>query len=39
MSVKPIPEGFSTVTPVLAVEGGVEDLGVYERAYGAEVRL
>ena len=37
--VKPIPEGFHTVTPVLAVEGGVEALGFYERAFGAEVRL
>ena len=36
---KPIPAGFSTVTPVLAVEGGVEALGFYERAFGAEVRL
>ena len=39
MSVKPIPEGFHSVTPVLAVEGGVEALGFYERAFGAEVRL
>ena len=39
MPVKPIPEGFHTVTPVLAVEGGVEALGFYERALGAEVRL
>ena len=37
--VKPIPEGFHTVTPVLAVEGGVEALKFYERAFGAEVRL
>ena len=39
MSVKPIPEGFHSVTPVLAVDGGVEALGFYERAFGAEVRL
>jgi PhnB protein len=39
MSVQPIPAGFSTVTPVLAVEGGVEALGFYEKAFGAEVRL
>ena len=38
-AVKPIPEGFHTVTPVLAVEGGVEALKFYERAFGAEVRL
>ena len=37
MTVKPIPEGFHTVTPVLAVDGGVEALGFYERAFGAEV--
>lgn len=37
--VQPIPAGFHTVTPVLAVEGGVEALGFYERAFGAEVRL
>ena len=37
--VKPIPEGFHSVTPVLAVNGGVEALGFYERAFGAEVRL
>ena len=39
MSVKPIPEGFHTVTPVLAVDGGTEALSFYERAFGAEVRL
>jgi PhnB protein len=39
MSVKPIPEGYHTITPVLAVDGGVEALGFYERAFGAEVRL
>jgi PhnB protein len=37
MSVKPIPEGYHTVTPVLAVEGGVEALAFYERAFGAQV--
>src|SRR4051812_28587057 len=37
MTVKPIPEGFHTVTPVLTVEGGVEALAFYERAFGAEV--
>src|SRR3954467_2999443 len=38
MTVKPIPEGFHTVTPVLTVEGGVEALSFYERAFGAEVQ-
>jgi PhnB protein len=37
-SVPPIPAGFHTVTPVLAVDGGVEALRFYERAFGAEVR-
>jgi PhnB protein len=39
MSVKPIPEGYHTVTPVLSVDGGVEALAFYERAFGAEVRM
>jgi PhnB protein len=39
MPVKPIPEGFHTITPVLSVKGGVEALEFYERAFGAEVRL
>jgi PhnB protein len=37
MTVKPIPDGFHTVTPCLTVEGGVEALEFYERAFGAEV--
>jgi PhnB protein len=37
MTAKPIPEGFHTVTPVLTVEGGVEALSFYERAFGAKV--
>ena len=38
MSVKPIPEDYHTLTPVLTVEGGVDALAFYERAFGAEVR-
>jgi PhnB protein len=38
-SVKPIPEGFHTVTPVFVVDGGIEALDFYERAFGAQVRL
>jgi PhnB protein len=37
MSVKPIPEGYHSVTPSLVVDGGVEALDFYERAFGAEV--
>jgi PhnB protein len=37
MTAKPIPEGFHSVTPCLAVDGGLEALSFYERAFGAEV--
>jgi PhnB protein len=36
-TVKPIPEGFSTATPNLVVDGGAEAIDFYERAFGAEV--
>jgi PhnB protein len=39
MTVQPIPEGFHSVTPCIAVDGGVEALAFYERAFGAKVRL
>jgi PhnB protein len=39
MTVKPVPEGFHTITPVLTVKGGLAALDFYERAFGAEVRL
>ena len=39
MSVKPIPDGYRTITPCIVVENGLEALGFYERAFGAEVRL
>jgi PhnB protein len=34
---KPIPDGFHTVTPSIAVDGGARALEFYERAFGAEV--
>jgi PhnB protein len=37
MSVKPIPDGYRTITPCLVVDNGLEALGFYERAFGAEV--
>ena len=37
MSVKPIPDGYRTITPCIVVENGLEALGFYERAFGAEV--
>ena len=36
-NVQPIPEGYRTATPNLVVDGGLEALGFYERAFGAEV--
>jgi PhnB protein len=36
-NVKPIPEGFSTATPNLVVDGGAAAIDFYERAFGAEV--
>lgn len=35
--VEPIPEGFSTPTPNLVVDGGAGAIDFYERALGAEV--
>jgi PhnB protein len=36
MAVKPIPEGFHTVTPYLAVRGAAQAIDFYRRAFGAE---
>ena len=35
MTVRPIPEGYSTVTPYLIVRGGREAIDFYTRALGA----
>ena len=35
MAVKPIPEGYHSVTPHLMVNGGVEAIEVYKKAFGA----
>jgi PhnB protein len=34
---KPIPDGYHALTPSLVVDGGVEALDFYRRAFGAEV--
>ena len=34
--VKPVPEGFGTVTPHLIVKGAAEAIDFYTRAFGAE---
>ena len=36
MAAKPIPEGYHTVTPYLAVEDAAKAIEYYERAFGAK---
>lgn len=36
-SVKPIPDGYHTVTPYLSVKGGAAALAFYQQAFGATV--
>lgn len=36
MSVKPIPEGFHTLTPYVIVKGAAEAIDFYQKAFGAE---
>jgi PhnB protein len=38
MSVKPIPEGYRTITPYLAVEDAAEAIDYYKKAFGAKER-
>ena len=35
MTVKPIPEGYHTVTPYLSIAGATEAIEFYKRAFGA----
>ncbi|MAG58454.1 MAG: glyoxalase [Planctomycetes bacterium] len=39
MSVKPIPEGFHTLTPHIVIKGAAEALEFYTKAFNAEVSL
>jgi PhnB protein len=39
MTVKPIPEGYHTVTPYLAVDDAVEAIEYYKNAFGATERV
>jgi PhnB protein len=39
MAVKPIPEGYHTVTPYLAVDDAVEAIEYYKNAFGATERV
>lgn len=36
--VRPIPEGYHTVSPHLAIRGGLEAMEFYKKAFGAEER-
>jgi PhnB protein len=37
--VKPVPEGFHTVTPYLAVDDGARAIEFYQQAFGAKERM
>jgi PhnB protein len=39
MATKPIPEGYHTLTPYLAVDNATEAIEFYKRAFGAEERV
>jgi PhnB protein len=39
MTVKPIPEGYRTVTPYLAVDDAAGAIAYYKRAFGAKERV
>jgi PhnB protein len=39
MGVKPIPEGYSTVTPYIAVDDAAKAIEFYKRAFGAKERV
>jgi PhnB protein len=38
MTVKPIPEGYHTITAQLAIDGAAKAIEFYQAAFGAEVR-
>jgi PhnB protein len=39
MGVKPIPEGYNTVTPYIAVDDAAKAIEFYKRAFGAKERV
>jgi PhnB protein len=39
MATKPIPEGYHTVTPYLAVDDAVQAIEYYKKAFGAKERV
>jgi PhnB protein len=38
MATKPVPDGYHTVTPFLAIENAAKAIAFYERAFGARER-
>lgn len=38
-AMKPIPEGYHTLTPVLVIRGAAEAIAFYQRAFGAAERF
>ena len=38
MAVKPVPEGYHTITPALSIEGAADAIEFYKRAFGAQER-
>ena len=39
MNVKPIPEGFHTITPNTVIDGAAKAIAFYKQAFGAEERM
>lgn len=39
VAVKPIPEGYHSITPFLTVRGGDRAIDFYRRAFGAKVTV
>jgi PhnB protein len=39
MATRPIPEGYHTATPYLAIDGAAEALEYYKKAFGAKERM
>ncbi len=39
MAVKPIPDGYRSVTPYLSIKGAAKALDFYKKAFGAEERM
>ncbi len=38
MATRPVPEGYHTVSPALAIDGAADAIDFYKRAFGATER-